>query len=66
VNHSARVHLTYTEPHSIHGTWTSPPSCLPSRQIAEDARDAINVLAGPDARKRRTWAVTPCTCEDAR
>jgi hypothetical protein len=57
-----RVHLSYTEPHSTRGTWTSPPSCLPDRATAEDVRDGITALAGPSAAARRTWTINPCTC----
>lgn len=58
------VHLTYTEPHADHGTWTSPPRCLPDRATADVI--AAGRLSGPDARARRTWAVSPCDCPSAR
>jgi hypothetical protein len=57
-----RAHPTYTEPHPTRGTWTSPPRCQPDRATAEQLRDAITVLAGLDARRRRTWTIIACTC----
>ena len=57
-----RAHLSYREPHPAHGTWTSPPRCLPDRSAAEQLRDAISALAGPDARARYTWLITACKC----
>jgi len=59
---AGRVHLAYREPHPTRGTSTCPPRCLPDRAAAEQLRDAITVLAGPDARARRTWTITACTC----
>jgi hypothetical protein len=61
-----RMHLAYTEPHSIRGVWTSPPRCLPDRVAAEEHRDSTTVLADPSAAARRTWTITPCTCGGAR
>jgi hypothetical protein len=60
-----RVNLAYRESHTIHGTWTSPPRRLPDRAAAEQLQDAITVLAGPDARARRTWTIGACTCRAA-
>ncbi|GLZ29366.1 hypothetical protein Lesp02_15560 [Lentzea sp. NBRC 105346] len=64
----SRVHLSYSEPVSrIHPRgWTSPEDCLESRATAEELRDAINVLSGRDAARRRTWNFTPCTCSSSR
>lgn len=56
------VHLSYIEPHPDHGTWSSPPRCLPSAADAERHVEATSALAGPDARGRRTWTVSPCDC----
>jgi hypothetical protein len=61
---TGRVHLSYVEPHSTRGTWTSPPSCFESEEMAEAHRRAITFLAGPDAAKRRTWVLTVCDCEE--
>jgi hypothetical protein len=63
---SERCHLVFTEPHSIHGSWTSPPRCLPDRAAAEEHRDSTTVLAGPSAAARRTWTIGPCSCGGAR
>lgn len=57
-----RWHVTYTEPHADHGTWTAPARCKATRADAETTRDAVNSFAGPDARRRRTWTITPCDC----
>jgi hypothetical protein len=59
-----RWHVTYTEPHSIHGMWTSPPSCHATEADAQAYIGALTALAGPDAARRRTWTTTPCdgTC----
>jgi hypothetical protein len=55
-----RFHVSYTEPHETRGTWTSPPRCFPDQETAQLTIDAITLLAGSDARCRRTWNVTPC------
>lgn len=56
-----RAHLSYTEPHALRGTWTSPLRCLPDRAAA-DVQDAVTALAGPDAAARRTWTINASTC----
>lgn len=55
-------HVSYVEPHEVHGTWTSPPRCRPSRADAVRVQAAVTALAGPDAAKRRTWRIEPCDC----
>jgi hypothetical protein len=59
---TGRAHLAYREPHATRGMWTSPPRGLPDRATAEELQAAITALAGPDARARRTWMITTCTC----
>lgn len=62
---ASRFHTRYSEPHSIHGTWTSPPLCHPDPVTARGYVAGLTRLAGPDAAARRSWTVSPCdgTCE---
>jgi hypothetical protein len=45
----------------MHGTWTFPTQYLRNRAAAEQLPDAVNALARPDARARRTWTISACT-----
>lgn len=55
-----RYHASWSEPHELLGTWTSPPTCLPSAPEAREFVESTTRLAGPAAAARREWTIRPC------